>query len=179
MEIETENYTSIESPLGKVLIVANAKFITGVYLPENPLYLNITKQYLQVPNEFSPLLKRASVQLIEYFEGKRLQFDLPTLQEGRPLQKLIWERASKLPYGETMSYSSLAKSMGYPRAARAVGYTMGKNQNCIIIPCHRLIALSGKLAGYNGGIAAKEWLLNHEQKHKPKIKSENLEAVSA
>ena len=108
------------------------------------------------------MLDDAAAQLREYFAGDRLAFDLPLDPIGTAFQRRVWDLLTKIPYGVTQTYGDLATSMAKPSASRAVGAANGKNPISIIVPCHRVIASSGALTGYAGGLAAKQWLLAHE-----------------
>ncbi len=109
------------------------------------------------------MLKETERQLQEYFKGERQEFDMPLRTEGTDFQKKVWRALMTVPYGETVSYSHQAKVIKNPQAVRAVGRTNGLNQISIILPCHRVIAKSGSLTGYAGGLEAKEFLLNLER----------------
>ena len=120
----------------------------------------------------SPLTKKCSQQLEEYFNGKRKEFNIKLDIKGTKFQKQCWETLLKVPYGETISYNDEAKMMGNDKAVRAVGSANGKNCIPIIIPCHRIISKDGKLGGYSGGeggnkgIEIKKYLLELEKKFK-------------
>lgn len=112
-----------------------------------------------------PLLKEATHQLAAYFAGKLRRFDLPLDMAGTGFQKRVWRALLSIPYGETRSYAFVAREIGVPRAARAVGAANGRNPIAIIVPCHRVIASDGSLAGYAGGLAMKRMLLELEKNH--------------
>lgn len=107
----------------------------------------------------TPLLAQTQRQLQEYFAGERREFTLPLAPEGTPFQRAVWEALLTIPYGETASYGEIAKRIGSERAARAVGMANNRNPIPIIIPCHRVIGVSGALTGYAGGLLLKEKLL--------------------
>jgi methylated-DNA-[protein]-cysteine S-methyltransferase len=109
------------------------------------------------------VLKAAERQLGEYFAGNRNTFDLPLAAVGTPFQRRVWDALRKIPYGETISYGELARRVGQPTAARAVGLANGKNPISIVVPCHRVIGSSGKLIGYGGGLGRKQTLLALER----------------
>jgi len=104
----------------------------------------------------------ATGQLREYFDGMRREFDLPLSLEGTPFQREVWKALTTVAYGETISYTELARRAGRPGAARAAGAANGKNPLSIVLPCHRVIGADGRLTGYAGGLSVKEWLLTHE-----------------
>lgn len=107
----------------------------------------------------TPLLREAKRQLREYFAGSRSRFDLPLAPAGTLFQRRVWEELQKIPYGETISYGTLAARIGNPKAGRAVGMANHRNPIAIIIPCHRVIGADGSLTGYGGGLPLKEKLL--------------------
>jgi methylated-DNA-[protein]-cysteine S-methyltransferase len=110
------------------------------------------------------ILSEAVKQLGEYFTGKRTTFDLPLEAIGTDFQKKVWAELKKIPYGETHSYAEIAKKIKNKKAVRAVGNANGKNPISIIVPCHRVIASSGSLGGFAGGIDIKSRLLAMERK---------------
>jgi methylated-DNA-[protein]-cysteine S-methyltransferase len=111
-----------------------------------------------------PQLDECKNQLEEYFEGKRKEFSLQLDPEGTDFQKLIWDELLQIKFGQTMTYSELAKKTGDIKSIRAVGRANATNPVSIIIPCHRVIGANGSLTGYAGGLWRKKWLLEHEQK---------------
>ena len=114
--------------------------------------------------EATPLLRDACDQLQEYFDGKRMSFDLRLAPEGSDFQKRVWAALCAIPPGETRSYADIARTIG--SAPRAVGGANGANPIPLFIPCHRVIAADGSLGGYSGGDgpATKRYLLDHESR---------------
>jgi methylated-DNA-[protein]-cysteine S-methyltransferase len=112
----------------------------------------------------TPLLRRARDQLQDYFDGKRLTFDLPLAPHGSAFQKRVWAALCTIPPGETRSYADIARAIG--SAPRAVGGANGANPIPIVIPCHRVVAADGSLGGYSGGEgpATKRFLLDLESR---------------
>ena len=111
------------------------------------------------------LLSMATIQLDEYFQGKRTIFSLPFKLTGTPFQLAVWKELQNIPYGKTTSYKEIAQKINKPKACRAVGMANNKNPLPIIIPCHRVIGSNGKLIGYAGGLKLKNYLLKLEQSH--------------
>ena len=107
--------------------------------------------------------RAAATQILEYLEGERTEFDLPLDLRGTPFQRRVWDALLEIPYGETVSYGTLARRLGRPSAARAVGAANGRNPISIVIPCHRVIGRSGDLTGYAGGVGIKKALLELER----------------
>ena len=114
--------------------------------------------------EATPLLHQARDQFQEYFDGKRMSFDLPLAPEGSEFQKRVWAALCAIPPGETRSYADIARTIG--SAPRAVGGANGANPIPLFIPCHRVIAADGSLGGYSGGDgpATKRYLLDLESR---------------
>jgi methylated-DNA-[protein]-cysteine S-methyltransferase len=139
------NAMQLDSPLGKITLVAEGDRLIGICLEEK-----------------SPVLERAAAQLAEYFAGERDAFDLPLGAEGTSFQREVWGALQKIPFGETRSYEDIARQIGRPKAVRAVGAANGKNPLAVVVPCHRVIGKSGELTGYAGGLSRKRWLLKHE-----------------
>ena len=108
-------------------------------------------------------LQKTRVQLDEYFNMQRREFDIPILMIGTDFQKSVWDALLKVPYGTTSTYLQLAKDIGNKKAVRAVANANGANAIGIIIPCHRIIGTNGKLTGYAGGLPLKKRLLELEQ----------------
>ena len=112
------------------------------------------------------ILLQAEAQLMEYFEGKRRQFTVQILPKGTVFQQAVWQSVSRIPYGMTATYGDIARAVSRPKAFRAVGMANHVNPIPIIIPCHRVLGANGSLTGYAGGLEAKRWLLEFEQKRK-------------
>lgn len=108
------------------------------------------------------VLEDAVYQLQEYFKGERTSFDLPLQPTGTDFQQRVWSLLMDIPYGKTVSYLELSKTLGDIKAIRAVAAANGKNPLWIVVPCHRVIGSDGSLTGYAGGLSRKKWLLDHE-----------------
>jgi len=144
----------METPTGTLILDADDNGITRV---------EFAKQMTdEVVSSNSPLLDEAECQLKEYFDGARKSFDLPLSLRGTPFQMAVWDALQKIPYGETRSYGDIARQVGRPGGARAVGMANNRNPISIIIPCHRVIGADGKLVGYGGGLDKKAFLLRLE-----------------
>ena len=116
------------------------------------------------------VLDRAGRQLDEYFDGRRISFDLPLLPFGTSFQKAVWDTLSTIPFGTTLSYLDIARMLSRPESVRAVANAIGANPISIFIPCHRVIGSDGSITGYAGGKDAKRYLLGLESKtYKPNV----------
>jgi len=106
---------------------------------------------------------QAKQQLQAYFAGERREFALPLAPNGTEWQRRVWDALKQIPYGSTETYSEIARRVGSPNACRAVGFANGRNPLSIIVPCHRVVSVSGKMAGYGGAVWRKEALLKLER----------------
>lgn len=141
-----------ESPIGVLCISEQNGKITGLCLQQG-----------EADNPPSGLLREACLQLDEYFQGRRKQFDLPLHYEGTAFQRRVWSQLQKIPYGETRSYEEVAAAIGSPKAQRAVGQANRRNPIMIIVPCHRVLRKNGDIGGFACGLSAKRYLLELER----------------
>lgn len=151
-------HTTIDSPIGEILLVGDERVLHGLYMQAGPR-----------PKRIAPGLRRAEEpfagareQLDQYFAGERIEFDLPLEPAGPGFERTVWDALTDIPYGETASYGEIAERIGHPDAARAVGSANARNPISIIVPCHRVIGADGRLTGYGGGLERKRFLLEHE-----------------
>jgi methylated-DNA-[protein]-cysteine S-methyltransferase len=152
-----------DSPLGRYVLVTSSKGIV-CFEPEEHAISRISswkKKGVQM-EEGCSLGNRAVRELGAYFAGRLQKFTLPLDLRGTPFQKAVWEALLGIPYGETRSYSDIARAIGRSAAVRAVGLANGANPVSIIVPCHRVIGKSGDLVGYGGGLERKRALLELE-----------------
>ena len=105
---------------------------------------------------------RAVRQLEEYFRSERRRFELELEPEGSDFEYRVWSAVQRIPFGATDTYGEIARRLGEPDAARAVGHANARNPIAIIVPCHRVIGSDGDLTGYAGGLDRKKWLLDME-----------------
>jgi methylated-DNA-[protein]-cysteine S-methyltransferase len=103
-------------------------------------------------------------QLGEYFAGERTAFDVPLRPHGSDFELAVWAQLRQIPYGATRSYGYVAKAVGEPGGAQAVGAANGRNPLAIVVPCHRVIGADGSLVGFGGGLPRKRFLLDLEQR---------------
>ena len=126
--------------------------------------IKMNKKLKDVEEKNTPLLQKTEKQLIEYFEGTRKTFDVPLNPKGTNFMKKVWTVLQEIPYGEVQTYGQIAKKIGNPKAARAVGKANHNNPIPIIIPCHRVIGANVKLVGYALGLEIKKFLLEWEKR---------------
>lgn len=146
--------------VGKIYIASNGHGISRVFFKSADQ---------KIPNEFiseeTTVIREASKQLKEYFEGKRKKFEVPLSIKGTAFQNKVWNELKLIPYGETRTYKEIAEKINSHKACRAVGMANNKNPICIIIPCHRVIGSNKSLVGYAFGTQIKKYLLDLENKN--------------
>ncbi|WP_417617795.1 methylated-DNA--[protein]-cysteine S-methyltransferase [Oceanisphaera sp.] len=145
-------------PLGWITLETDADATRGEVI--TALHFSDEVEHPIAPS--SPLQLLACQQLDEYFAGQRQHFELPLAPQGTDFQQQVWQALQTIPHGEHRSYKDIALQIDNPKAVRAVGLANSRNPISLIIPCHRVIGVNGKLVGYAGGIARKAWLLEHE-----------------
>ena len=148
----------MDSPIGELLLTGEGDELHGLHMQDGLRPTTIRQSWTREDTAF-PLARR---QLEEYFAGERSAFDLPMKLRGTGFQRTVWHELTRIPYGETISYGELARRIGRPDLARAVGTANGQNPIAVIVPCHRVIGSNGKLVGYGGGLDNKRRLLELE-----------------
>jgi AraC family transcriptional regulator of adaptative response/methylated-DNA-[protein]-cysteine methyltransferase len=159
--------TWIDTPLGPIVAIADEAYLYLLEFVDRPgLEREIERLRLKTRSAIIPgtpkPIRVIRAELKRYFDGKLHEFETPVFMIGSPFQKQVWEVLRKIPRGETHSYTWLAREIDKPTAVRAVATANGMNQLALIIPCHRIIASDGSLGGYGGGLARKQWLIDHE-----------------
>jgi len=158
--METLFYVSTSSPVGPLFLAASTKGLVRLEFEARMQKLNPGTTEL---HESKPALAPYLRELNEYFAGGRREFSQPLDLRGTEFQLACWHALLEIPYGETRSYRDIAEAIGHPHAYRAVGMSNNRNPVAIIVPCHRVIASSGSLCGYGGGLDLKRKLLDLEQ----------------
>ncbi len=153
--------TYYQSPLGAIRVSGTENFISEMVFEDAP---NEIVNNSSDPKSVPELVIDAVEQLIQYFHGERRVFDLPINQEGTAFQQKVWHELLNIPYGKTISYLDLSRRLGDPKAIRAAASANGRNNICIIVPCHRVIGSNRDLVGYAGGLWRKRRLLELENK---------------
>ncbi len=143
---------AVETPIGSLFACANERglmrldFFDADIEPGNHAFIDLVE-----------------TELTAYFAGNLESFRTPLDPQGTDFQKAVWAELQRIPYGETITYSQLSERLGNPLAIRAIAAANGANLLSIVIPCHRVIAASGDLQGYRGGLEAKRFLIDHER----------------
>jgi methylated-DNA-[protein]-cysteine S-methyltransferase len=145
----------INSPLGITKIVGDENGVAVISVSD----VGTNEVSTAIPE----VLKEAVLQLQEYFNKKRTDFDFKLNPKGTEFQQKVWKSLLEIPYGKTISYMDQTKKLGDIKAIRAVASANGKNPLWIVVPCHRVIGTNGSLTGYAGGLSRKKWLIEHER----------------
>jgi len=155
----TVEYKTIGTPVGQVWVAWCEDGLVSVGFVGQPKGAQIDGAW-----EHNPGLRCDAIdQLRAYFAGSLREFDLPLILQGSRFQNEVWRELAKIPFAETVTYGEIARRIHRPTASRAVGAANGQNPIAIVLPCHRVIGVSGKLVGYAGGLEKKERLLAMER----------------
>jgi len=154
-------HKTISTSIGELTLVADESgAITGVEF--GPRAAAASEAGEARSDQATAALEVAAAQLREYLAGERTSFDLTLHPDGNEFEQLVWDELVRIPYGETASYGEIARRIGHPGAARAVGRANGRNPIAIVVPCHRVIGSDGSLTGYGGGLDLKRRLITLE-----------------
>jgi methylated-DNA-[protein]-cysteine S-methyltransferase len=157
----TTVHKTMTSPVGALTLVATSRGLAAVlWENDDPKRVRVKPGAL---DKRHPVLCEAERQLKDYFAGRRKTFALTLDFDGTPFQKKVWNALLAIPFGQTRTYTEIARSIGKPNAVRAVGAANGRNPISIVAPCHRVIGSNGKLTGFAGGLNAKAALLRLER----------------
>ncbi|MFG0258263.1 MAG: methylated-DNA--[protein]-cysteine S-methyltransferase [Phycisphaerales bacterium JB043] len=159
--------TTIGTPLGECIAMATDEALCLFEFLDERDNARVPEQIARVGGEDAregenDVLRATREQIEAYFAGELRDFDLPLDLRGTAFQRRVWDELLAIPFGETISYGELARRVGDINKSRAVGAANGRNPVAVIVPCHRVIASSGVLQGYGGGLWRKERLLQHE-----------------
>jgi methylated-DNA-[protein]-cysteine S-methyltransferase len=156
-------HVTTPSPIGELTIVADDGAITRIHM-------ELAKHRPADPAPYGPAadpdeepFAAAVTQLDAYFRRERTDFDLPLAPAGDDFAQRVWTLLRQIPYGETTTYGALARELGDPNLAQAVGHANGHNPIAVVIPCHRVVGAGGTLVGYAGGLDRKRFLLALEE----------------
>jgi methylated-DNA-[protein]-cysteine S-methyltransferase len=158
-------FTTINSPIGPLLLTGEDGALTGLYMQHGRKPFSPQSGWREDPDA----LADAIIQLHEYFAGERPEFDLALNPSGNAFELRVWDALREIPYGQTVSYGEIARRIDAHTAARAVGLANGRNPIAVIVPCHRVIGADGSLTGYGGGLPRKRYLLDLEAGQVPLI----------
>jgi methylated-DNA-[protein]-cysteine S-methyltransferase len=154
-----------QSPIGLIELKGGVRAVEACSFVRLKKKKHLSPSAMKAALDSAPAsLRRAWIQLDEYFKGKRRSFSVKLNLTGTQFQRKAWAELQKIPYGQTRSYRDIAEACGRPKAFRAVGRVNHQNPVVIFIPCHRVIGADGGLTGFGAGLWRKRWLLAHEKK---------------
>ncbi len=145
----------VGTPIGPLLLAGGARGLSCIGFQSGPRAMRPQPHWIPSAEPFGA----AAAQLDAYFSGSLRQFHLSLAPGGTAFQLAVWDALRQIPYGQTVSYGELARQLGHPQGARAVGLANGANPLPIIVPCHRVIGADGSLTGFGGGLPIKRALL--------------------
>ena len=151
-------FDTLYTSFGKIILIGDDEGISQLLIDNGTKEISINKDWKRSEHHFI----QAKQQLLDYFDGKRTNFQLKLNPAGTDFQRKVWTELGNIPYGELKTYKDIAIAVGNPKASRAIGMANNKNPIPIIIPCHRVIGANKKLVGYAYGLELKQRLLNLE-----------------
>lgn len=153
-------YEDVDSPVGRLRLIASDDALVGIWFEHGR---DAGRGAAALAPGSTAILARTRTQLDEYFAGSRREFDLPLELRGTEFQRRVWQRLTRIAYGDTTTYGALAHELGNSKGSRAVGLANGSNPIPIVVPCHRVIGADGSLTGFGGGLPIKAKLLELER----------------
>ena len=151
-------FDDFATPVGRLTVAVDERGIRHIRFESERHPIRIDSEW----KRDAGAVREAREQLLAYFVGDRREFDLPLHPIGSPFQLKVWNTLAEIPFGQTCSYSDVARRIGDPTATRAVGAANGRNPLPIVLPCHRVIGKDGSLPGFGGGLPIKQFLLELE-----------------
>ncbi len=158
----TRRHATLRTSLGDLLVVADTDGLTGIYFPGHWHPPATDSLGIEVDAAADPLFAELGSQLVEYLDGRRAEFDVPTSASGDAFEQAVWAMLREIPFGATTTYGAIADRLGDRNLSRRVGYAVGHNPISILVPCHRVVGADGSLTGYAGGLERKRLLLELE-----------------
>ncbi len=159
MNTPFEAQCRIQTPLGPMTLVATARGLAGAWFDAQAHHPGEIAAPTQPGQRW---LEQAAQEFEAYFAGRLQQFSVPLDAQGTDFQRAVWQLLQGIPWGSLQTYGEIARALGRPDAARAVGAAVGRNPISVIVPCHRVVGRDGTLTGYAGGLPRKEALLEGE-----------------
>jgi methylated-DNA-[protein]-cysteine S-methyltransferase len=155
------HYSEMSTPIGPLCLAADGDNLIAVHIGTAASLQKRLRSTMEWHHS-SDALAEAVHQVTAYFAGELREFSLPLAPVGTPFQQRVWKELRSIPYGVTVSYGEIARRIGAPDSARAIGAANGQNPIAIVVPCHRVIGANGALTGYGGGMERKRYLLDLE-----------------
>jgi methylated-DNA-[protein]-cysteine S-methyltransferase len=165
--LATVGYDRLDSPLGPLWVAITPRGVSTIHYGAEPPESELRRLVRVYGPAVVPDHRRSSAlarELEQYFAGRRKTFDLDIDLAGlTPFQRKVLVQTAKIPFGDLLTYGTIARRIGNEKASRAVGGAVGANPIPIVVPCHRVVATDGTLGGYSGGLANKRALLKIER----------------
>jgi len=155
-KLQPMNYRYLDTPIGRLRLVSTGSRLAAIEFEHHHGEPGADTSATDA------VLELAAAQLLEYFAGRRRQFELPLAAAGTAFQRQVWDALAAIPWGELRSYADIARAIERPTAVRAVGAANGRNPLPIVVPCHRVVGSNGSLTGFAGGLGIKRRLLELE-----------------
>ena len=169
-------YTAtLTTPLGPVHVICDEQSLYFMYFDNQKHVQSHMKKILKqakLIEKKTSLHTKLEYEFADYFAGKKTTFTTPMNLQGSEFQQQVWQELKHITCGRKLTYKDIAQRIKQPRAVRAVANAIGRNPLLILIPCHRVIASSGKLSGFAAGVERKAWLLSHESDTKKMSQNE-------
>ncbi|MEV0427703.1 methylated-DNA--[protein]-cysteine S-methyltransferase [Micromonospora sp. NPDC050495] len=147
-------WTVLDSPIGEFSVATDGAAVRAAHFGR-------MESATERPGD--PVAGLALAELRAYFAGELTEFTVPVLvSRGSEFERAVWREMTRIPYGETLTYGEVARAVGEPGAARAVGVACNRNPVPVLVPCHRIVGAGGKLVGFGGGLPRKVTLLELE-----------------
>ncbi len=158
-------YETVPSPVGPLFLAdSDAGPLAVLFADDHPEATHLRWLRTRYPDSAltSAPCPQISEKLARFFVGQDERVQMHAELAGSDFEREVWTEISRIPFGGTLSYGAIARSIGQPQASRAVGMATGRNPVAILIPCHRVVGSDGSMTGYGGGLPRKRWLLAHE-----------------
>jgi methylated-DNA-[protein]-cysteine S-methyltransferase len=146
----------VTTPLGPMTLAATERGLAGAWFDGQAHHPGELVAPVQPSHRW---LQQAARELRDYFAGQRRRFDVPLDPQGTAFQRSVWLALQQIACGQVDTYGDMARGLGRPQAARAVGAAVGRNPVSVVVPCHRVVGRHGALTGYAGGLPRKQALL--------------------
>jgi methylated-DNA-[protein]-cysteine S-methyltransferase len=156
VKLSKEEFIAFSSPIGMIRVFEINRKVSAI---------DIAVSGVRATKSHSPVLNQAQKELESYFAGNLKKFTIPLdIANGTEFQRTVWKEIAKIKFGQVKTYADIARAIGKPLAARAVGGAVGSNPIPLVVGCHRVLGSSGKITGYSGGkgLPTKRILLNLE-----------------
>lgn len=151
-----------DSPLGSMTMASDGTHLVGLWFDGQKHFASTLDKERKERDDL-PVFEETRRWLDLYFNGKDPDFTPALFMRRTDFRRQVWKMLLNIPYGHTVTYGEVAKGIGKPEAAQAVGGAVGHNPISLIVPCHRVVGADGSLTGYAGGIERKRWLLERER----------------